>query len=439
MPQKIRTRLANPIALAASGSAPPSEIRVFAMGKIETTKGTFLFDKVAAASVMAAWKSYGNDLCFDYEHKSVDPEGRAGDGKAAGWFQLELRADGLYAVNIKWTSQAAQQIAAKEWRYFSPTFDFDRKTGRILELLNVALTNIPATKNLPALVAAAAAKKGTLMKTKAQIEAAKKAAKAKKLAADKAAAKLGTKKTKKTVTEITEDDASADVAADEGDLDEGDDIAMDDAEADELDELDDGDLDEDADMDDDGDDDAPAPPPPAPPAKKKKVAPPPAPMKKTAASRVLLAASKVFGTSDPEELKGAFMGVASLKKSVETLLAREDARERDGVKNLVELAIKDGRITPASRKHFVALGLRNVKRLKGILSTMPKRMELDSVDVHVHEADGKNADGTVTLSRDEAKIARLSGAHDFYVAAKKAGTLLSLDRFLASPDDENTH
>lgn len=139
---------------AAAPRVPPTQVRIFPMGKVETSKGTFLFDRLAADAVMAAYADQGNELFFDYDHKSLRSEGPVDSGKAAGWFHLELRADGLWAIDIRWTQSAAAQLSAGEWRYFSPAFLVDDATGRIVELINVALTNNPATKNMTPLVAA---------------------------------------------------------------------------------------------------------------------------------------------------------------------------------------------------------------------------------------------------------------------------------------------
>ncbi len=143
------------LSVVLTGDQPPSEFRVFTAGKVDTSKGTFVFDADAAASVMTDYAKQGNELMVDYDHASlaglsIDP---AQAGKAAGWFNLELRAGELWAVNVRWTAPASAQLSAKEWRYMSPAFQTD-EAGHITSLLNVALTNIPATRNLAPLMAA---------------------------------------------------------------------------------------------------------------------------------------------------------------------------------------------------------------------------------------------------------------------------------------------
>lgn len=129
----------------------PREFIIFVFGEIDTLKGRYFFDSRGAEEVMAKWRDYGNRVSIDYEHQALDPVSN-GPVPAAGWADLELRADGLWAVNVDWTPKAAEMLAQREYRYISPAFYVD-ETNRIIELINVALTNLPATKRLQPLVA----------------------------------------------------------------------------------------------------------------------------------------------------------------------------------------------------------------------------------------------------------------------------------------------
>ena len=142
------------LSIAITGDTPPSEFRIFAAGANETVKGTFVFDEAAAQSVMAEYEAHGIDLPLDYDHAMLgggnDP---ALSGKAAGWFGLEVRNGELWAVNVRWTEPAAAALSRKEWRFMSPAFQADEK-GHVRSLLNVAITNLPATRRLEPLMAA---------------------------------------------------------------------------------------------------------------------------------------------------------------------------------------------------------------------------------------------------------------------------------------------
>ncbi len=149
-PNIVKLRLE--LELGGKERTPPTEFRIFPFGDVRTSKGTFRFDEDDAAAVLEGFLSQGNELPIDYDPLSVDPV-LPGQGKAAVWFVPEVRRDGLWAANVRWTPDAAKMLSAAEYRFFSPAFAAD-KTGSIRSLLNVAITNLPATKDMRPLVAA---------------------------------------------------------------------------------------------------------------------------------------------------------------------------------------------------------------------------------------------------------------------------------------------
>lgn len=134
---------------------PPTEFKIFPMGVVSSLKGEFLFDDRAAGMVMAAAQDHGVDFTIDYDHHTLHTSNGV-KAISAGWFNLALRDDGLYAVNVSWTPDADKHLRAGEYRYFSPLFNWDDGSGRITSLINNALTNTPAIDGLEALVAASA-------------------------------------------------------------------------------------------------------------------------------------------------------------------------------------------------------------------------------------------------------------------------------------------
>lgn len=141
--------------MVIANGEPPSEFRLFVSGWNETEKGPYLFDGVAAESVLAAYQAWGVDLMIDLEHQwfacevPTDPTAR----DARGWFRLELRADGsLWAVNVEWTPDGAERLRSKRQKYISPCFDFDQESRRVMALINAALVSMPATRGTPALM-----------------------------------------------------------------------------------------------------------------------------------------------------------------------------------------------------------------------------------------------------------------------------------------------
>lgn len=140
----------------SADAALPSEFRIFPQGTIETTKGIFKFDGASANDVMSKAKDWGNDFPLDYGHSMVGfasmfASNPAEAGKAAGWFKPVVRGGDLWATSVRWTPTATAYLKNREYRYVSPAFRADDE-GRISELTNVALTNLPATKRMNPLV-----------------------------------------------------------------------------------------------------------------------------------------------------------------------------------------------------------------------------------------------------------------------------------------------
>ncbi|MDO9533643.1 MAG: phage protease [Deltaproteobacteria bacterium] len=131
--------------------ALPEWIRVLPRGVVELSdhREPFVVDETSLQSMAADFRSRGVDLVIDYEHQSLQGE-RA---PAAGWIkELEARGDGLWA-RVDWTQQARDYLEKKEYRYFSPVLRLDPETRRPVALMHMGLTNVPAIKHLPPLVA----------------------------------------------------------------------------------------------------------------------------------------------------------------------------------------------------------------------------------------------------------------------------------------------
>lgn len=151
--------LTAPVLLSLEGGKLPTEFRIFREGLNETDNGPVTFDAAAAAAVMEAYRAHGVDLQIDLEHLSVAPALVTGDARnfdpdARGWCQLELRGGELWAVNVTWTEDGAARLRARKQRYVSPAIRFDGDR-RVVKILNLAITGMPATHEAVALVASA--------------------------------------------------------------------------------------------------------------------------------------------------------------------------------------------------------------------------------------------------------------------------------------------
>ena len=141
---------------------PPSEFRMLQRGTTRMRKGgkifNILLDDEAEESITDAMKSKGREqLPIDYDHGMLGFIATRDSSAAAGWFTLQFRSDGLYAANIEWTPKAFESIKQREFRFTSPALMLDETEElgvlRATEVINVAITNLPATVGQRPLVA----------------------------------------------------------------------------------------------------------------------------------------------------------------------------------------------------------------------------------------------------------------------------------------------
>lgn len=115
-----------------------------------------------AARLIAKAVALTTDLVIDYEHQTLNSAENGQPAPAAAWFKGKAlvwrEGFGLFATQVNWTGNAASMIAAKEYRYLSPVFSYNKQTGEVLELHHVGLTNFPALDGMSSLPALAAAR-----------------------------------------------------------------------------------------------------------------------------------------------------------------------------------------------------------------------------------------------------------------------------------------
>lgn len=161
--------LTSQIAIAAClfefSDTAPTEIQLLPAGLFKARDGRpaplkgWFIDGTIAASLIAQANSQQDQLLIDYEHQTLNAVNNGQPNPASGWFKkLEWREGvGLFAVNVDWTEKASAAIAAKEYRYISPVFTFDKTTGAVTSLLMAALVNTPALDGMKDLTALATA------------------------------------------------------------------------------------------------------------------------------------------------------------------------------------------------------------------------------------------------------------------------------------------
>nr|WP_314587032.1 phage protease [uncultured Pseudomonas sp.] len=125
--------------------AAPEWVELIPAGPAITGRdGRFwLFDELSQGLVVDAFTTRGIDLAVDWEHASEIKAPNGEPAPAAGWIdQLEIREGALWG-HVQWTPRGGAQIAAKEYRFLSPVFDYDPTSLRIGRLVSLGLTNKP--------------------------------------------------------------------------------------------------------------------------------------------------------------------------------------------------------------------------------------------------------------------------------------------------------
>lgn len=149
--------------LTVGGNAAPKEFRLLPLGHFKSADGSgrpiglpdgWLLDSNGAQRIAALSVGRASRRVIDFEHQTLRTAENGRPAPAAGWFgKLEARADGLWAVDVEWTAQAAAMIADKQYRYISPVFPFDKRSGAVLGIAHAALTNDPGLDGLTDLAA----------------------------------------------------------------------------------------------------------------------------------------------------------------------------------------------------------------------------------------------------------------------------------------------
>jgi phage I-like protein len=139
------------VELGANGA--PVAFRIWKSGENPTDHGMTVLTPESLAMLLAEQAKRGNRYSIDFDHASLDVKAPPEARRAAGWFQLGTRDGGdLWAESVEWTDVALSGLTKTppEFRYFSPAYD-QQKDGTVVSLINLALTNNPATWHVTAL------------------------------------------------------------------------------------------------------------------------------------------------------------------------------------------------------------------------------------------------------------------------------------------------
>ncbi|ASE39351.1 phage protease [Brevundimonas vesicularis] len=94
--------------------------------------------------VVAATTARSLPLPLDWEHATETRAPQGLDAPAAGWIEeVAQREGGSIWGRVDWTLRGRAMVEAKEYRFVSPVFAYDKVTGVIRRLISVGLTNTP--------------------------------------------------------------------------------------------------------------------------------------------------------------------------------------------------------------------------------------------------------------------------------------------------------
>lgn len=146
----MNTLTARACNLAIDGSPPPDWIQLLPAGPAISGADGRAWTLPDPAALLTAFTARNKPLVVDWEHSSEHRAPQGLDAPAAGWIdQLEARNGAIWG-HVDWTPKAAQQIAAKEYRFLSPVFTYAKTGHQIIALVSAGLTNQP-NLNLTAL------------------------------------------------------------------------------------------------------------------------------------------------------------------------------------------------------------------------------------------------------------------------------------------------
>ena len=142
--------VASAIALPEDGGVP-EWVMIFPAGTSMGVDGRGPYRNINPEKVISTSYKDGRPVPFDYNHQTVFAVQNGGEARASGWMpEMQVR-DGAIWAKVDWTKAASDAIAAKEYRFVSPTFKRDLKTGEVLCIDSVGLVNTPNLTELPAI------------------------------------------------------------------------------------------------------------------------------------------------------------------------------------------------------------------------------------------------------------------------------------------------
>lgn len=129
-------------------SGVPDEIKILPLGMIHSQKGDFEVDDESFDLIRKQFKDRKLDLVIDYEHQTLSDV----QAPAGGWIKELYKSEDAIVAKVEWTKKAAEYLKNKEYRYLSPVVIVRKRDQKATAIHSVALTNTPAIDGMFALV-----------------------------------------------------------------------------------------------------------------------------------------------------------------------------------------------------------------------------------------------------------------------------------------------
>ncbi len=113
-------------------------------------RGPFRLSNPESVAALSNQSNLIKGAMIDRDHqRQLAPKGS--EVVAAGWFKQFVFKDGTMYGLASWTPKAKQQLADKEYRFFSASFTVNRATREVIRITGGTLTNTPNFPDMEAL------------------------------------------------------------------------------------------------------------------------------------------------------------------------------------------------------------------------------------------------------------------------------------------------
>jgi len=125
-----------------SESGAPEWVQLLPAGPVIAGRDGRAWTLSDPQTVINAYRANKGPIAIDWEHAQDRLAAKGMDAPASGWIEdMEVRSGEIWA-RVTWVPRAAQAIAAREYRFLSPTFTHT-KDGKVIAIVGAGLVNRP--------------------------------------------------------------------------------------------------------------------------------------------------------------------------------------------------------------------------------------------------------------------------------------------------------